>query len=421
MSQMRLRGPVPKQVVVMGCGDWAKKYAKALQPYVERKECHVIFCYDSRAGHNLTPKQYHRYLRGILANVGDFELWGDGCQCWDVADGRTMERLQGLRLHAVFIVTPDATHCSYAKSFLAHARHIVVEKPFDATSANVSTLIDALSGMPDTPAVAEVWGFDHYLVRAHEFVAWTDLTITRSGESLSGQQARGDGYLAFLGGDVTHFRFHMLEGKSRGVEERAPSLQNGLIMDMAPHALALVLPFGFVESIETTSVRAAMYEGSELYMRPQDDLKGGRETFAAIGLTFKSAISGRMVSGEVRVGKGVGKQDEKFAEVTGANGNRIRIDLATFIVDYIDADTSKVRPVTHLFAEPIDLLVREIMADRPLASLFPPETGHTVVAVLERWCEPVTDYLQHTALPFYKRGDSSETIVERVEPLPLIR
>lgn len=38
-QQIGATNPVPKQIVVIGAGGWAKRYAKALKSYVERKEC----------------------------------------------------------------------------------------------------------------------------------------------------------------------------------------------------------------------------------------------------------------------------------------------------------------------------------------------------------------------------------------------
>src|SRR5262249_36281574 len=151
------------------------------------------------------------------------------------------------------------------------------------------------------------------------------------------------------------------------------------------------LPFGKINTIQTIEVKAGWYVGADKYMMKEKDAsgqsiyQGGRETFAAISIIFESGFSGQSVKGEIRVGKNVGKQEEKFVEVTGVNGCKIRIDLTTYFVDWID-NHGNITPDAHLFANPIHLLVREVIAGRPLKSLFEPDRGREIVATLEEWC-----------------------------------
>lgn len=151
---------------------------------------------------------------------------------------------------------------------------------------------------------------------------------------------------------------------------------------MASHAPALVLPFGDIATIQAPVVKAALYEGAQHYMKPQPGLKGGRETFAAITFAFKSCFSERIVPAEVRVGKFVGNWEEKFVEVTGVNGKKIRLDPVNYIVDFVD-ERGNISPATHLFAHPIHLLIRETFAGRVMLSLLSPELGRVVVNTLE--------------------------------------
>ncbi|MCI0438963.1 MAG: Gfo/Idh/MocA family oxidoreductase [Chloroflexi bacterium] len=385
---------VPRRVVVMGCGDWAKRYAAELEQYVRSGERRVTFCYDSRAGKGLLgSKAYHQYLQGIMSNVVAFESWGDGVECLDVSEQANHDRLAQKDIDVAFIVTPDDTHCYWARKFLLNARSIVVEKPFDASVANIDGLLADLNALRRAPRVR---GFDHYLVRAHQFIQMTS-----------------DYFVEYLGGDIVAFRFHMLENTDRGMRERVASIQKGMALDMASHAPALILPFGNIETISTRQVKAGAYRGAEQLMRPAFGLKGGRETFAAIALTFESAFSTRTVSAEIQVGKNVGKREEKFVEVAGVNGRKIRLDLANYVVDFID-ERGKVTPETYLFANPIHLLVREALAGRDMASLFSPETGRAILKQLEDWVSPITARLRALPLETYEPQEEADAVVSRL-------
>lgn len=384
---MLSRKPVPS-VLVLGAGAWAKKYADALRPRAEAGECVVTFCYDSRAGKGiLYPRDYHRYLRTVLSNVVEFENWRNGCcVCMDVSD--PVQRRQVLQwwYSVAYVVTPDATHCAWARSLLGHAEQIVVEKPFDVSTANIDRLLRKLRPYRDA-----VWGFDHYLVRAHQF--------TDSGKAFP--------FLDFLE-EVREFRFHMLEHTDGDLERRAAALQNGLIFDMASHAPPLLLPFGLVESIRVTGLHAALCDSAVRFMRPQAGLKGGRETFAWIEIEFAPVRGPRPAKGRIVVGKYVGSADEKFVEVVGAKGKRIYIDLVDYMVNYVEGGEK--RPVTPLAKEPVGLLVRETLQGRPLKSLFTPDRGRTIVGKLQEWCQCVEQRLRAAPLAGYRKGAPARSI-----------
>jgi hypothetical protein len=121
------------------------------------------------------------------------------------------------------------------EQWLEQAENITVEKPFDIDHERIRRLRNE---MTRRRSPAKVWGFDHYLVRANQFV----------------KMKRYLGFDDHLERQIYEFRFHMLESEPRSLEERAASLQTGLVMDMGSHTPALVLPFGDPNTIRLDAV-----------------------------------------------------------------------------------------------------------------------------------------------------------------------
>lgn len=310
--------------------------------------------------------------------------------------------------YVVFIVTPDNTHCHEAATWLDRATNIIIEKPFDVDPEPIRKLRLSLE---EPGVIAQVFGFDHYLVRANQFMQ------TRE-------------YLRFnqhLERQIHEFRFHMLESTTTRDESdlvaRAPSLQEGMIMDMGSHAPAMVMPFGNPNTIQLDFVKAGVYSANPargITTSGSDLIKSGMETFAEIQFNFTSVFDQR-VNATARVGKCVGEEDEKYVEVIGGQNRdrRITLDLKNYIVDFTTGPT--LQPVTSLFPNPVYLLIREVMAGRHADSLalFGPEEGENIIARLGEWRRPVIDYVRgHTSrLPEYRAKTPLTDILTQLQPL----
>ena len=391
-----------KDIVVLGAGHWVKgQYARALQPYRRREECGVFFVYNTSYAEaaGLRPDDAQRYNRYTLQNVKEFEAWG--ATCLNVAEPEAREILKGISPYAVFVVTPDDTHCEMVEEWLDRALNIIVEKPFDVDHERIRRLRRTLK---DSPVLSNVWGFDHYLVRANQFV-------------------KMKGYLGFdehLEGQIHEFRFHMLEAGEGGLPQRSASLQSGLIMDMGSHTPALILPFGNPNTISLDYVKAGVYgPGGEVRTSGRELIVSGMETFAKIRFNFTS-VFGDAVRATACVGKCVGDQDEKFVEVIGGrNRDRIvRLDLSSFIVDFFGGENPG--PTTSLFSDPVHLLVREVLAERHPTSLalFDPLAGQNIMARLNEWRRPIIRHLQDgKQLGEYAAGSSLDHIISNLESL----
>jgi predicted dehydrogenase len=378
-AKRRRAAPPPKQIVVLGAGMWVReRYAPALEPYRAAGKCGVFVLYDTsyaKRDAQLSAEVQASYNAVTWENVRCFEQWG--ATCMDLADPKVGEKVKGIAPHTVFVVTPDDTHCDMVEAWADRASNIIVEKPFDVDPERIRHLRSHIDGTD-----CAVRGFDHYLVRANQFA-----TVS---ESL--------GVDAYLQETVRSFTFHMLESEDRGMAERHVSLQGGLLLDMAIHGQAMLLPFGDPNTIRLDSVRAAVYEanpGKGITTSGRELLRSGRETFAEVRFGFTSKY-GYSAEGVVRVGKCVGDQDEKYVEVVGGeNGDRrIRLDMTSCIVDRYGGKEEG--PFTSLFRNPVHLLVREVLEGRSATSLslFPPEKAQDMVARVNEWRLPIGAFLE---------------------------
>lgn len=180
--------------------------------------------------------------------------------------------------------------------------------------------------------------------------------------------------------------------------ERHVSLQGGLLLDMAIHGQAMLLPFGAPNTIRLNSVKAAVYEANPdkgITTSGRELLRSGRETFAEVRFGFTPKY-GDKAEGVVRVGKCVGEQDEKYVEVVGGEDadRRIRLDMTSCIVDRYGGEEEG--PLTSLFRNPVHLLVREVMEGRSATSLalFPSEEAQDMVARVNEWRLPIGAFLE---------------------------
>lgn len=371
--------------VVEGCGDWVtKQYFQAFKALAS-SDVGVIFTYDSTFGLDLGAERlpatlFLEYLQNTLNNVKTIEEAGFACV--DVKDtsfklqGRTYggrERLPK-RVEAVFIATPDTTHCDVAQFWLGRARRIFVEKPFDASSDRIRRLRAAIT---ETKSPTEVYGIDHYFVRcdqvARDKAYFMDRLLTASGGSAMG--------------DITGFEFHMTEppAKNEGdVRKRALSLQQGMIFDMASHALPVLSPFiDLNRPFEVTEAWAGV-------SRPmQEILFSGAESFfvATVRAYTQSSAhkSPRLIHGTIAIGKDIGSKPEKHLIIESNKGKMI-FDLANYVIEH-EPNGSAAEPVAPLHDNWARFFVKEVLADRlPKAvEVFTPQGAERIVRLLEEW------------------------------------
>ena len=194
----------------------------------------------------------------------------------------------------VFIVTPDRTHCEIADfwlSRLATGGQIFIEKPLDA-SLEAAAALHMKKGTKDS-----VYAFDHYLARATPF-------LNKKNE-----------YLREIG-DIKKVECRVMETDCIK-PERIKTLENGIILDLLPHVLSVVVPA--VTSLTSKSIKNiipissgfASYTGSPI----------SEETFAFINIRINS------IPVSTYVGYCVNARKNKWLTINGTKG-KIELDLS---------------------------------------------------------------------------------------------
>lgn len=242
--------------------------------------------------------------------------WTEALQPWEVyldkSDPQDLARYRNVlsRVDVVIVATPDFTHAEIVRECLRKRVPItLVEKPFDSHIDNVE---DLLQEMGRLSLIKAVLGLDHYMFYA---AAVKDLMPQL-------QQ--------HLGGALQHVAFYMTENKP--IErERERTLQHGLMLDMLPHMLSMLAFFGDVSTVDDIRVLAAgQYQpliSQDAHGTQHCDMRSWyrNETYARLRFTFEDYPGNRVPCLGV-VGKGFAAE-VKYLEVTGSNGNAVRVDL----------------------------------------------------------------------------------------------
>ena len=290
-------------VVVEGVGDWVEQAYRPLfrKKFDEGKPLSVFYADDTR---------WKRRPAWADPNCSS----PDPLQDWEVyldkADPDDFARYRLLRPDVVFVVTPDFTHSAVARHWLGKSPLIFVEKPFDS---QVKSVEDLLLDLGDSRTTM-VLGLDHY-----QFYA---LAIDRLKPTID----------RHLGWALARINFCLLENRAIEVD-RVRSLQHGLTLDLLPHFAALLTYFGDIRTIDQIHVLdARQYDPLDASSRDGQERQAiedqfRNETYSRVQFTFKdSSGNGFPIPCHALVGKGC-RQEIKYMEVRGYNGNAIRIDL----------------------------------------------------------------------------------------------
>lgn len=317
----------PLTILVEGAGEWVQKEyrpvfkALAQRSYGSFYNLSVIYADDTRWTDGNPP--------GFAQNPKpSWELY------LDKSRERDLDIYQNLaHVDVVFIVTPDFTHSEIARSWLDRAPLILVEKPFDSNLDNVDSLLRAW-GL--SRGGTRILGLDHY-----RFYAMPLRDLLPS-------------VVDHLGGALETAIFYITEG-SAIKKEHIRTLQHGLTLDLLPHFFALLLFFGDLETVDAVSaIKAGQYDP------PPPDFK--KET-ASFTISVFEDYSGNEypVTCKVVAGKGFSK-GAKYLEITGINGNAIRIDFSKIVLDELVESVS--RRITEAAMETV---VRHLEENLPAA------------------------------------------------------
>jgi hypothetical protein len=314
-------------VVVEGVGAVVEKYygpafVTLKAKLAGRRDIHVTFV-DQSAFWSGVPLLAAK-MRSIIASIGG---WGAGYL--DKSDPADLSKYKALNPDVVIIATPDASHVAVAERWLNHnprPEQIFIEKPL-ANSVDAARRLLGIVAPYDDGALA----YDHYRARLLPVRFEMDL------------------FLGFLEKKLRRFTFYFLEDHSGGDpgpeyhsvgrdgaienEQREKTLNQGLILDVMPHIIAILAHFCRVETMRVTRVKAGQYVGVD--GDPNKRTQIDRETFAEARFVCDDYI-GNQLDGVAYIGKGVRgvralgaeyDHNVKLLDIEGHNGEKIRFDL----------------------------------------------------------------------------------------------
>lgn len=291
-------------IVVEGAGDWVEQcYRPLFKKKVSQGAMLSVFYAD-----DIRWKGYRPKWADPKNPAYDLQSWET---YYDKADPHDFKLYQNQRPDVVFIVTPDFTHSTIAHWWLDRTPLIFAEKPFDSQLGNVNELLLELGKRQSETAILGLDHYQFYALPIHELLP----EIERH-----------------LGGALAKVVFYMTE--DRPIElGRVRSLQHGLTLDFLPHLPALLTYFGDVSTIDEIQViEAGQYRpliAAERGGTTQKDISEQfhNETYSRVKFTFEDhSGSGYRVPCLAVIGKGF-SQEVKYFEITGQNGNAIRVDL----------------------------------------------------------------------------------------------
>jgi len=233
----------------------------------------------------------------------------------DKADPHDYAIYKQLTPDVVFVATPDYTHSEIASRWLDNGPLVFVEKPFDSQLGHVETLLRNLGRQRRTTAVL---GLDHW-----QFYALPVHTLMVD-------------ICTHLDGALAKVAFYMTE--DRPIElGRERTLQHGLTLDLLPHLLALLTYFGDVGTVDEIEViEAGRYRNGQGQLICADrDRKAKKdisdvfqnETYSQVSFSFQDYSGcGFHIPCVGIVGKGFAS-GPKYLEITGVNGNAVRVDF----------------------------------------------------------------------------------------------
>jgi len=380
-----LRQPT-KEIVIEGClGDAAiNRYWGAFTDHLDfnRIKLWGVDMYDPDAL-GVSPASESEKRKDERIQQHMIRMKEKGVVYLNKGNERDLKIYNNLAVDAVIVATWDSTHCDVAENWLGRSKWIFIEKPLDSSLDQIEgfkTAIQAYGG--------EVYplAFDHYRTKALPLRA------------LIGS------VLGWLEGAPAKVTFFLLESELIEDQGRVRALEKGLIFDLFPHFLSLLLYLGDPNTFRLKgpdSLKVGRYSGTEI----------PKETFAALEFTFESYCDGSLVEGEAYIGKGVkgvrrlyraGQFIEsappKMLEIRGRNGRVIRLDFHKNTNTLSIEQANDEQSIAGLIDPPHNMLIDSYVLDRlPYDhSCFGIDAGEVIVRKIDEIVNQVPE-----DIPFY--------------------
>lgn len=320
-----------QEVVVEGTGDVVRRYyAEKLEKFTQEYGLHVTFIDNSSFGQD--DSEYRKKIEKIKQ---DKLHWADH---FDKASLDYQQKIGSLHPDVVFVCTPSSTHCDVAREWILREKEkrplIFIEKPLD-TNLEKARMLLGYCGYQDE----RIFVFDHYRARWPRQLSVYD--ALKEQFAITGKKKW-----------LKSFEFYFLEDHSSNdeeylksnpyarkekhgpieIENRVKDTNDGLILDMMPHALAFLNRFAILGTVRPTHVMAGQYTGVDGDLSKRTEI--AKETLAVAKFRFKDIYHARDAEGTVYLGKGVGgvralniKGEVKLAKLVGENGAEARFNF----------------------------------------------------------------------------------------------
>jgi hypothetical protein len=254
-----------------------------------------------------------------------------------------------------------------------------------------------------------------------------------------------DVLLGFWGKGIQRFTFYFLEDHSGGDpdpkyhsvghdgaienEQRVKTLNQGLILDVMPHIIAILAHFCRVETVRVTRVKAGQYVGVDGDPDKRTEIE--KETFAEVRFVCDDYKRNR-VDGVAYIGKGVrgvkklGTEYDynvKLLDIEGLNGKKIRFDLRSSGKGASQAQLMGTKITVALNPKPYETFLEKVvdgtyLEDRLALNV---EVGKRILEVLEDMRYRIRDKDSIPVYPSGMRGGRQSLYLEEIlDCLPVL-
>lgn len=354
---------VVRKVVLEGClGDWSRKsYIGTLAQKARESEI-VLYAVDTKDLKDIERTDYEDPIHFVNKESN----WA----AYNAID----------QVDFVFIVAPHEFHCKIAGHWLEKGKlkengRIFIEKPLDSLPENVDGLTKKYGDVQ-----RKIIAVDHYILKIPHLIR---ILTEKRGEFRRIKQIRID----------------ILELDSIS-ESRKKTLDEGLILDMVPHVLAVLTKVMQAYSefeldaddFKIVEVRTGRYRSAPI--------KG--ETFAHIEMTVADTVI------ESFIGKGVGIHEKKTIEISFERGD-ITGDLPSGNLFIRERD--KIEKISgSIQKNKIDRLLNDILEGEFDENEFLGfDEGFEIVRIITRIREKASRPVE------YKKGSSLDDILKKFE------
>jgi predicted dehydrogenase len=418
-------------IVVEGIGDIVSKpfgYGRALEKLkIDDPNLQVIFT-DIKENWYKSPDT--NIAKEREEAIARFTKWGAKFIDKTPTNVQEYKEYQGLlnaNIDAVFIAVPDRFHITVAKHWLSgNCKRIFIEKPLTNDKKEAQVWLSQLTDEDQKRLVA----FDHYLAKVH-----AQFQYAKHIEMMWRSIGRPKNFKFYFledhsGTDQNYLQEVERKGrinKNGPIENegRMDALQEGLILDLMPHILAVLIYFGHPQTIKVTEIRAAKYTGVDFDYNKPAGIKG--ETFAAIKFTFLDNNK-KEVNGEAYVGKGI-RGSKKYRSMDGnvkvleikghsrARDGVIEFDFNNSVATEVKEKAQEPEPIFDLEHDPYYYLVRDVVFRklyRGTALGMPVATGNLI---LDKIITEITSRINYESLPLYNLGNKEGKLPPLLEDL----